>query len=211
MNNFNIKLMLYLTTSKKLLISCRTNYFDPLVDLNFARIRYRNGRNVIVIPASTLKGILRTSLIRISQLLGYGVKPSIYPSKLTGSEDIVCKLFGRPHAPPSKLFVKTAEVDANPSILTHVSIDDETRCSKEHALYTAEYLPINYTFKMKVEGKDLNYEEAEALFAALANLNFERVGKAGLIQVKIGKDESVIPEELQKNEVISEILGVLGY
>lgn len=212
-SSHDLKLTLELKACKKLLVSSRSAQFDPLVDLNFARIHRRNSGDTLLFPASTFKGVLRTSLIRVAHLLGYEAKPTVHPAALTRSSsgDIACRLFGRPHTSPSKIFVKPVELDDKSSAVTHVTIEDKTKCAMEGQLYTAEYLPIHHTFKLEVEGKGLTTEEAEALFAALANLSFERVGRGGLLKVKIRVNESTIPEELRRNETIGEILEAIGY
>ncbi|MEM2373343.1 MAG: RAMP superfamily CRISPR-associated protein, partial [Thermoproteota archaeon] len=70
MNSYNIILSLDLTTKKKLLISSRSLELDPALDVPFVRLRYVKEAKPYV-PASTLKGVLRTALTRITDILGY--------------------------------------------------------------------------------------------------------------------------------------------
>ncbi|MEM0456815.1 MAG: RAMP superfamily CRISPR-associated protein [Nitrososphaerota archaeon] len=213
MNSYNIILSLDLTTKKKLLISSRSLELDPALDVPFVRLRYVKEAKPYV-PASTLKGVLRTALTRITDILGYDcLVKSVEPSRLaeTGPNDIVIRLFGRPHGPKGKLRFTPVVLDEKVHRLTHVRIDDKTRTAEPGGLYTAEYIPIGYKFKAKVEAEELSLEEAEALFAAIAALPYERVGKAGLLDVKIDMVESMIPRDLiERSPIIKEIVGAMG-
>ena len=209
--SYDIAIRLRLTTRKKLLVGAGGLAAKTRADVMFTRIRTGSGVKIFI-PASTIKGVLRTSLIRISRLLGYKVTPSVNPAKLGSTDDIVTRLFGRPHGPPSKLIFTNAVLEEpQPITLTHVRISDETETAEEGGLYSAEYLPIGESFVTEIRGYGLTLEEVEALMAAIAELRYERIGKAGVIDVKIDLEGSRIPREVaDKSEIVRLILNALG-
>jgi CRISPR/Cas system CSM-associated protein Csm3 (group 7 of RAMP superfamily) len=211
-NSYNIKLTLRLRTEKKLLVSSGMADLSPHADICFMKTRYR-GEVKLIIPGSTFKGVLRTSLVRTAELLGYqGVEKSVYPSRVGGPEDLVCKIFGRPHGPASKVSVKSIYLPNTVQRLTHVKIKDSCRVAEQGGIFTAEYLPIGMDFDVVIRGEELTMEEAEALFVALANLRWERIGRAGIIDIGIDVRKSEIPEMLVKgSEIINHIVEVMGH
>lgn len=212
MNKYNILIILNLTTEKKLLVSSGMAELSPYVDLGFIRV-IRDGKIELMIPGSTIKGVLRTALLRISELLGYhDIEKSIYPAKIGPSEDIACRLFGKPYGPSSKVSVMSTYLPVRLGRMTHVKIRDSTRTALEEGLFSAEYLPIGAEFEAVIRGEDLTLEEAEALFSAIAGLKYERIGRAGMVDVKIDLDKSELPEELTiKSEIIRCVLEVMGH
>ena len=179
-------------------------------DIPFQRITM-GGITYFYIPGSTFKGVLRTALIKISGLLGYDIHSwRVNPDVLTELDDIVVRLFGGPHDKPSKIYVKPAYIPCTSKTLTHVSIDDKLGISKKGALYTVEYIPIGIEFGTTIYARGISIEEARALYMAIAELRFERIGKAGILDVWIVRDESRIPGEIAQDEVIGMVLEVLG-
>ncbi|MEM2294107.1 MAG: RAMP superfamily CRISPR-associated protein [Nitrososphaerota archaeon] len=165
------------------------------------------------IAGSTIKGVLRTSLIKIANLLGYkGVSWSVEPTALSSAHnDIVVRLFGGPHDKESKVFVEPSYILHDTQVVRGIRIDDKTGIVEEGALFSIEYLPIGVEFETRIHGFDLDEEEARALFAAILEMNFERIGKSGVVSVKIVKGESEIPEELiEKDNVIKTILEAIS-
>ena len=168
-----------------------------------------NEKEMVYIPGSTIKGVLRTSAIRIAHLLklqvnAYSVNPSMINNK---GSDIICELFGAPNK-SSKIFVEDAYLETNTEILTHIRIDDKYQVVKERSLFKAEYLPIGTKFKSKVKCYDVSIDEMRLLLASIVEMNYERFGKAGLVEVKIGKD-SQIPETYLKDPIVKEILEAI--
>jgi CRISPR/Cas system CSM-associated protein Csm3 (group 7 of RAMP superfamily) len=173
---------------------------------------YRGGVKLLI-PGSTFKGVLRTALIRTAQLLGCrNIEKSVYPSRISGSEDLVCKIFGKPHGPASKVSVMSVYLTNSVQRLTHVKIKDSCRIAEERGLFTAEYLPTGSNFNVVLKGEDLTIEEAEALFVAVASLRWERIGRAGIVDIGIDLGKSEIPQMLVKeSEIIKHIVEALGY
>ncbi|MEM3095966.1 MAG: RAMP superfamily CRISPR-associated protein [Nitrososphaerota archaeon] len=216
MSSWDITLSLRLRTRKKLLVSSRSLELDPALDVAFVRFGYGEAAKPYL-PASTLKGVLRTALVRVAELLGYTLSvKTVEPSRLATataftSGDIVCSLFGRPHGPGGKVYILPTMLDEKTYRLAHVKIDDITRTAEHGGLYTAEYIPIGSEFEAKMEAKGVSVEEAEALLTAIAALPYERVGRAGLVDVKIDVAKSVIPSELtERSRVIKEIMEAVG-
>lgn len=209
MNRYNLSLTLKLTTRKKLLVSSRSGELDPSVDISFARTLIGDDAH-LYIPGSTLKGVLRSTLIKLSGLLGHQVKRSIYPPELEDSTDLVCSIFGRPHEGTSKVYVKPVFLEGVPHILTHVRIDDNTRMAEEGGLFKAEYLPIGYSFTAELEARDLSLPEAEALLLAVYGMNYERFGRHGLLSVKVDMKRSRVPNDvIERSEMAKLILEVM--
>jgi len=210
--NYDITLSLLFTTKKKLNIG---GGIAPKTksDVPFMKVKTHIGESEIFIPASTIKGVLRTSLIRISNLFYQlsNVTDTVNPEKLGSStSDVVLSIFGRP-GKSSKIVVSPAIVNGVRTYpLTHVRIDDSTGVAEEQGLFSIEYLPIGVTFKTKISGNNLELEEIRALLAAIAEMRYERIGKAGIVDIKIVRNESKIPEDVVKDPIISTILEVMG-
>jgi CRISPR/Cas system CSM-associated protein Csm3 (group 7 of RAMP superfamily) len=210
-SNYNLVLFLKLKTEKKLLVSSGTVGLAPHANKSFIRV-IRNGKVNLMIPGSTVKGVLRTTLLRMAELLGYhSVEKSVYPSRLGASEDIACKLFGKPHGFTSKVSVRSIYLPNCVERLTHVKIRDNNRIAEPEGLFTAEYLPIGTSFEVVMRGEDLTLEEAEALFVSIAGLKYERIGSAGVVDAVINLKKSMIPEELaRRSRIIQYILEVMA-
>lgn len=211
--SYDIVLSLLFTTEKKLNISSGGLALKTKSDVPFARIIASNEGEKIFIPASTIKGLLRTSLIRVSNLLGYssGVIDSVNPESLRSSkDDVITSIFGKPGT-RSKIKISPAVLDNLDTYpLTHVKIDDKTKVAEEQGLFTVEYLPIGCNFKVKLIGNELSVEEIRALIAAITEIKYERIGKAGIVDVKIVKNESKIPKEVAEDSIVSLVLEAMS-
>jgi|BEDMetMinimDraft_2_1075160.scaffolds.fasta_scaffold00330_9 Uncharacterized protein predicted to be involved in DNA repair (RAMP superfamily) len=196
--NFEVKKKLNIGTKMK----------STKADIPFKKVTI-NGKEVAYISGSTVKGILRTCAIRIANLLNLKVDSySVYPSELRRNKsDIICELFGAPDK-NSKIIIDDAYLDSNTEILTHVRIDDKYQVAKEGSLFKVEYLPIGSKFGCEIKCYNLSIDEMRLLLASVAEMNYERFGKAGLFEVKIGKN-SQIPELYLNDSIIKEILGAM--
>ncbi|MEM3394075.1 MAG: hypothetical protein QXY79_03415, partial [Candidatus Methanomethylicia archaeon] len=115
-----------------------------------------------------------------------------------------------PHNKPSKVFVDPVIADVQTITLKHITIDDKIGVVKERALFSVEYIPLETRFETFIYGRGLTLEEVRALFTAILELNYERIGKCGLIDVKIIKSESKIQKELLEDEIIKNIWEGIG-
>lgn len=209
--SYNLMLMLKLTAIKKLVIGSGGLTLATKADIPFLRIKKADGKRVLFIPGSTVKGVLRTSLIRASYLFGFNnVNSSVYPSEKPLLSDIVTSLFGGPSQPRGKIIVNSYMMEDSTHIVNHVKINDKNKTAEERGLFSVEYLPIGSSFKIMVEGHGLNLEETRALFLSILELRYERLGRSGLVDVSIIRNESKIPDELEKDPVIMEILEGIG-
>jgi len=68
-----------------------------------------------------------------------------------------------------------------------------------------EYIPPGIEIETYIRGRKLSIEEARALFMSILELNYERIGKAGLINVRIIESDSNVPEEIIKDDIIKTI------
>jgi len=174
---------------------------------------YKNGKLLFYIPGSTIKGVLRTSLIRVAHLIGYrSVSPYVSPELLreSGLEDIVVKIFGGPGDRYSKIVVEPAYIDSDSQIITHISINEKLGVVEAGALYTIEYLPVGVEFSTNVHCYGFDVRMARALLVAISALRLMRIGRGGLVDVKIDLASSSIPDEFKDDPVVRVVLEVLG-
>lgn len=209
MKKASLKLYIELTVEeKKLNIGAGGLVSKVSADVPFLSFRLLNGEEKLLIPGSTLKGVLRTSLIRISGLLGYDNVTCTVNPECEAREDIVTKLFGRPgELLSSRIIVGNAVSERQTTVLTHVTINDETRTAEKGRIFTVEYLPPGSSLTFQIEAKNVNEEDVRALMAAVANLRFERIGKAGIVNVKIKSAEGL--DEFLRDPVVREVYEAL--
>lgn len=205
---FNIDIKIRLTTVKKLNIGS-AYAVKTQADVPIQKILLHD-KQYVFIPASTIKGVLRTSLMKVAKLLGYKVAHFVDPERLLSVNDIVVRLFGGPHNKPSKIFIDPIIAESQTIALKHITINDKTRVVKERALFSVEYIPPENQFETFIHGRGLTLEEVRALFTAILELNYERIGKCGLVDVKIVKLESKIQKELLDDEIVKNIWEGIG-
>ncbi len=180
---------------------------DPSIkitaDLQLSRI----GSNIII-PATTIKGVLRSCIIRIASLFNYEIKNnSIHPEKIK-EDDIVTSLLGKPHGYRSKIIIEPVVLNNVQSIiLPHVSIDDKLMIAEENAFFNVEYIATTTEFNIKLNSNRLTIDEARLLFLAIKEMSYERFGRGGMIEVNIDIGKSSIPEDIKNDEIIKEVLG----
>lgn len=175
-------------------------------DLGLKRIEV-GGKKAVLIPGSTIKGVLRTSMIRVANLAGFGSASfRVEPGYLSDRDDIVTRLFGGPHRSPSKVFVEPIYLEGvEENVLAHISIDDDTGTVKEGALFTSEYLPIGIRFETYIRARGLDRSEARALLFSILEMRYGRIGRSGVVDIEIAAEESVMPDELLDDPVIKVI------
>lgn len=200
---YNITLVLKFKVIKKLHVGNGALAMKLRADLQLTRMR----EDEIIIPASTIKGVLRTCMIRIAPLLAYQVKnASVYPTNIR-EDDIITTLMGKPDGYRSKIVVTPVLLgNLQPFILNHVSIDDKYGIAKEGNLFTIEYIPYGTQFECTIYAHHVSIEEARLLFLAIVEMNNETFGRGGIVEVSIAKEKSIIPEEIRNDSVILEVL-----
>jgi len=201
---YNIDLKVKIRIEKKLNIgsayAIKTKADIPIQKILIGKKHY------IYIPGTTLKGVLRTSLIKSANLLGYEAAYHVDPNELINSDDIVTRLFGAPHDKYSRVYVDPILIDnIETQVLTHISIDDKIGIVKEGSLFTVEYIPPYIEVETYIHGRKLSIDEVKALLISILELNYERIGKAGLINVKIIESDSNVPREIFKDDIIRTI------
>lgn len=201
---YNIKIYACFKTLKKFNIGgaypVKTRADIPIQKISIGEKTY------FYIPGSSIKGVLRTSLIKIAGLLGYkDVNWRVEPSKIRG-RDIITRLFGEPNGGHSKVYVEPVLIETTSLTLPHIKIKDSMRTVEEGTLFYVEYLPINLKFETYIYCNNVDKEEARAILAAIINMRFERIGKAGVLEVSIDPDKSEIPAELMDDPIIKTIL-----
>ncbi|MEM3392314.1 MAG: RAMP superfamily CRISPR-associated protein [Candidatus Bathyarchaeia archaeon] len=182
-----------------------------MADNAFITTKNNKGNEIKLIPSSTIKGVLRSSMIRIAYALGFNdVIPSIHPEKIGKAKDIVVSIFGKPGEDFSKIKIENAYYDGDTQTLAHVRINDKRGVAEEGGLFTIEYIPIGEKFLTKMVCNHLSIEEVRALFGALANLRYERIGRGSLVNVKIVRIlPKKVEEEFKKDDVVKLLLDAL--
>lgn len=161
----------------------------------------------VIIPGSTIRGVLRTCMIRVAHLLGYDIKNiSVYPTKIK-EDDLITSLMGRPDGYRSKVMIYPVLLrNVQPLILTHIAIDDRLGTAKEGSLFTVEYIQYETEFDVRIDAHDITLDEARLLFLAIVEMSYERIGRGGIIDVYIQKSKSHIPDEIKNDKIVSEVL-----
>ncbi len=159
--------------------------------------------NDIYIPASSVKGVLRTNASRVAEAYGFESCGEVDPDRMTrahgGGACDVCRLFGRPGNAPddsSRLFVtdfKSEEAESNRMVVTRVSLDDRTLTAREGALYSVEHvLPgTEFSGEVLVEGGDEVRSLLPLLLLAIAELRLSGLGRGGLVDAKVEDGNSL--------------------
>lgn len=208
----NLEIDLSLTTKTHLTIgSGEREFIQPADILQMKRKRGR--KKIICIPATSFKGILRTSAIQIAHFfLGENESycNTVDVKKLDG-KCILCNIFGANNK-PSKLYCEdaypTSEDSINLHYFTQTTIDRTTGKSKEGSLFTREEIPPNIEFNTKLIAKNLLPKEEELLLFSLYNMNFCNFGnRSGLMKIQIKE----IKNHLEENAFIKKIVDVMRY
>ena len=182
--------------------------------------------NEVGVPPTTLKGVLRASLSRylteVDTNSGFSACGEIEPERIKmahermGKVCDVCSLFGYPERrgaswkpAESRGKVKLTWITGLQSELgtmVRIAVDDLTGSVKENALFTQEYLP---------PGKELEFEalleggcrELELFLISLEALRFYRVGRGGMVDVKLKDSEDLEPalKECGSNEGLNRL------
>lgn len=178
-------------------------------DISFHRTRDPlRGSYRPTIPGSSIKGVLRSSLIRVARALDLRVC-SDWPQSYDGCDS--CYLFGASGA-GGTVYVSDFISEGRTLTLTHVSLDDNTGTARRAALYTAEHIQPGAIFRGKI---DYGGEEGRlpALLVAMAALRTDRIGRSGIVDLRISNVEELKRSlsSLGRYSVLLDELGVWGW
>ena len=150
--------------------------------------------NPMVLPTSTIKGVLRTAVHNYLPN-GYSSCGRIEPEEIKKAHKgkgpcDVCTLFGYPDYRDSGCFTLTVDV---PSVkkykVTRVKIDDKTQRSEEGALFTQEVVSPNTEFEVTVYFRDSCGEKMlKLLLYSVLALRLWRIGRNAMVDVKLKDD-----------------------
>ncbi|MCS7132729.1 MAG: RAMP superfamily CRISPR-associated protein [Aigarchaeota archaeon] len=170
-------------------------------DIAVFRRPLRDGGNIrylICIPATSVKGALRSAASRIAKAYDFrsceGTNPEDMLETCGANPCDVCKLFGLPGMnAPSKIRVSDFySENAKTSILTRIRIDDSSHQVAEGALFTEECLLPNVVFSGEVEvPDDLERDLIKLLLLAFAELRIGRIGRGSLMDLRIEEPEEI--------------------
>lgn len=202
------------TTKSHLTVGSGENQFLQSTDTVQLR-RMNNKQKRMCIPATTLKGVLRSSAVQIAHfLLGEGTRycKTVDTKKLSDcSRCIICDIFGRNNK-PSKIICEdlfpVLEEKVKPHILTQTSIERKSNKSKAGSLFSKEQIPPNVVFKTNIIGRGFSDKEELLLLFALKNLKYCNFGNGnGLLDISIKKISGLS----QRSDIIIKLLKSMGY
>ncbi len=208
----NLEIYLILNTKTHLTIGSGNNEFIHSADI--AQLRRKKDKvKRICIPATTFKGILRTSAIQIAHFLldnNINYCKTVHTEELCG-KCIICNIFGANNK-PSKIYCEDCFPTIKDTIelknFTQTRIERNTGKSEKGGLFTREQIPPDIEFETTLIGKNLTNDEESLLLFALNNMNFCSFGNSnGLMEIKIKEIKNLSREE----ELIKKILQKMGY
>ncbi|MEM2910437.1 MAG: RAMP superfamily CRISPR-associated protein [Nitrososphaerota archaeon] len=175
-------------------------------DINFYKTKDpTKGTYKPVIPGSSVKGALRSSLSRVA----YAFQMSICSDRPSSYDSCdACYLFGAPGT-SGHTYVSDFVGEFQTLLLTHVSLDDNSGTARRYALYTAEYVHPNTLFKGNID-YDGEVKRLPPLLIALAVLRTDRIGRKGTVDLRIinvGDLKEKLSAELGEFSVILDYLG----
>jgi len=177
----------------------------------------------VILPSSTLKGVLRKSFIKVSKFLDEPTCESLDVKEMetkhnelrkAGKTCITCEVFGGPGI-EGMLMVEPLVLEEGVSRLmdfTHVSIDDRYGRAARGRLFTVEYIIPNSNLTTNIHLKlPDDMEKAthylRLLLLALANLRYERIGRGGLVDVHLTEAEGI--DAFLSDNVVKELYDSL--
>ncbi|AWR95459.1 RAMP superfamily CRISPR-associated protein [Acidianus brierleyi] len=171
---------------------------------NSSRIAYVDiGFNDMGIPGSSIKGAMRTAIswaIKNGLVREFTSCGEVRPEKIIEAHKKgvcdVCKLFGYPD---HEGILRVSSISINKiNVLTRVSIKDDTNTSKEHALFKQEVIPPNQDFTFEVELYTQDCRMLELTLLSLYFLRLWRLGRGGMIDLKIDEIKECPSLEIKK-------------
>lgn len=203
-------LELKLTTKSFLTIGSEEASIIQRSDINQLK-RINRLKPRVCIPATTFKGILRTSAGQIAHFFS---NEKEYCNTVNTNDMcrncVLCNIFGASNL-PSKLYCEDAypkeEALIELDVYTRNRIDRKTRKTEEKGLFSSEQIPPGISFSTSITGKNLSTEQQVLLLAALKNINYCSIGRGnGLIDLKILKSQNFD----QKSQLITNLLEVMS-
>ena len=206
----NLEILIKLTTKSHLTIGSGSTEFIHSADISQLRRRKDNIKK-ICIPATTFKGILRTSAIQIAYFLlnNKDYCRTVDVEKLCRN-CIICNIFGANNK-PSKIYCEDCFPIFKDKIelknFTQTRIERKVGKSKEGSLFTREQIPPEIEFETTLIGKNLDETEESLLFLALNNMNYCSFGNSGgLMEIRIKEFKS----SFKHRELIKKLLLKMG-
>ena len=209
----NLKMNLNLISKTHLTIGSGKNQFLQSADIIQLKRKF-NCKERICIPATTFKGLLRSSAVQIAHFIvgDEHYCKSVHTDKLSSCKScIICNVFGANNK-PSKIFCEdffpTSDGRIDLQYFTQTSIERDSGKSKKGSLFIKEQIPPNISFKSFFEAKKLTQNEELLIMFALNNLKFCSFGNGnGLIDIEINKVEGFS----QDNDIILKLLKKMGF
>ena len=186
---------------------------DIFADIQFTKIRKadkRKDNGEYIIYGTSFKGWLRSAFTRFAHILSMTTcLTESNPEKCD-----TCRIFGASGIDGILYVSNLHPVKAiRSSIITHVSLNDETLTAREGALYSAEYIHPGELFKGYLEIKMIHDNKElirylKAVLVGLAALRTDRAGRGGLIDVRIVNAEEII-KRVETDEETKTLLSSL--
>jgi len=189
---------------------------SAFVDVSFNKVirstgGEEGGGEEYVINGSSFKGWLRSAITRISKEL-LNIDTCKYDDC---GYCTVCRIFGfSGNGGKSMLVVSNFHPESKPETvaLTHVSLSSKTLTTREHALYSVEYVTPETTFVgyLQIENRDSDsfLHDLKTILAGLSFLRSDRAGRHGVVDVKIMNGDA-LRKEVQMDEETQILLSNL--
>jgi len=188
-------------------------------DVPFVRLYLVEGDSrtrSIYIPGSSFKGALRSAASRVAEAFGLYSCGEVEPERIKEAHKNVdmchvCELFGAPYGASSKIFVDDLlPVTKKPLLLsvTRVRIDDAAGNAVEGGLYTIEHVLRGQEFSGYIRLIRFDRALLKLLLLALAELRFGRVGRSGVVDIKIS-DTSLLRNAASGDELLIRLIESL--
>lgn len=194
----NVKISLDLVALSRIHIGSGIISETPTIDKPIVR-KIRDGRVKYYIPATSLKGVLRSCAITMANGRYENICTSVKPGEVgkcvnKGEECIVCRIFGRP-GKQGKIFVSDAETNTSKvGISVGILIDRKYQTVSKGKLFFYETLPPRTMFSTTIIAKNLTEEEFSLLLESLVELEFRGIGgKSGFVRPILKDIKGVYP------------------
>ncbi len=165
---------------------------------------YRTPNNRLVIPGSTIKGVLRTISSTLAPSFGLSSCCTIKPEDMKDCD--ICEIFGRSGISLSALRVTSFKPVNEPKTdyITRVKINEKTGKAEEKALYNVEIVPPCTEFKGVISIYEGGLSKPkESLLLVLNAINMVRFNR-------LGRGDSIFDVRVENIDAVEGKLRELG-
>lgn len=185
------KLEIEIETDEKLIIGTGQTDFKPSRFQQIQKMKI-GIEDIPIIPATTIKGVLRTHSMKIAHLLALNSCGQIKPGDIAEAHKKikcdVCHIFGAPNS-PSKIIVEDAISQDKNILLDHYSgikLNRKKGVTEKGALFQYEAIGKGQKFIFNIICNGLTLNESKLLIYAIRELQYNGFGRHnGALNIKI--------------------------